>query len=61
MGARRPVYQNRISRAFTAFGANRWVMRVLTKSFSSHRPFNFGSLEHRLELGIAIVDELRAA
>jgi hypothetical protein len=57
----KPAAIDRISRAFTSFGANEWVMRVLAKSFSSSRPFNFGSLDHRIELGIAIVDELRAA
>jgi len=51
---------DRISRSFTALGANEWVKNVLLGLFSSVRPFKFGSLDHRVEFGIKIVDELRA-
>ncbi len=52
---------NRLSRTFVSFATNDWVREVLGKLFPDVRPFNFGSLDHRIELGIALVDHLRAA
>jgi hypothetical protein len=51
---------SRLSRTFPTSATKKWVRDVLGKRFSSVRPFNFGSLDHRIELGIAIVDHLRA-
>jgi len=49
----------RLSRTFPSSVTNDWVRDVLRVLFPDVRPFNFGSLDHRIELGIALVDHLR--
>ena len=49
----------RLSRTFPSSVTNDWVGDVLRGLFPHVRPFNFGSLDHRIELGIALVDHLR--